>query len=339
MKLGIACVYFYPDDNKWILDLQLEYLAQTLRGYNYTIYAGANRLTPDLRDRLETAAHVKVVPLPWYAGAGSCGHAFHTASYEHAFYLDRLLNTAVDDGCNYVAAIDADSFPIIPDWPHRLLAQMGDSVRLAAVLCAEDKDTHLPHPCGYFMRSSFLVERQPKLLASDDELASAPFREFLEVTGQRADTGIGYGYVLWRNRETWLQLLRSNRVSLHYLMAGIYGGVFFHLGAGSRTPVFVGDYPERWVRAAGLMRNLPLLRRIAPALHDRYVRDNSRIFESISRRLKDDPRRFIEDLAGDNSSSARLPCTIISSPDWTGSNHGTRVGRERSIAVRRRSRR
>ena len=307
MKLGIACVYFYEEQSAWMLDLQLEYLARTLPDYNYTIYAGANRLAPHMRRQLELTPRVRVVALPWYDGVGG---------REHAFYLDRLLESAVLDGCTHVAAIDADSFPIVPDWPRRLLSQMRDTVRIAAVLRLENLDTYLPHPCGYFMNRAFLTEHRPRLLASDEELASEPFRAFLRATGQRVDTGIGYGYALWRSREPWLQLLRSNHLSPHFLMAGIYGGVFFHLGASSRGPSFYADYMTRpSLRIAGRIRNLPLLWRLARSMEWRYVQNNLGIFESISRQLREDPHNFISALAGaptDSLSSSELPCARLS---------------------------
>lgn len=303
IKLGIACVYFYDDQGGWILDLQLEYLARTLQGYEYTIYAGANRLAADLRRKLESTPRVRVVPLPHYDGVGP---------REHAFYLDRLLWAAVEEGCTHVAAVDSDSFPIAPGWPHILLDRMGPAMRLAAVLRSENLDSHLPHPCGYFMRSSFLNDGHPKLLPEKKELASAAFKSFLRQTGQRVDPGIGYGYALWRRDEPWLQLRRSNQVNLHFLMAGIYGGVFFHLGASSRPPVFHADYVSRRpLRVAKRLRHLPLLRRIAKGIEDRYVGANRQLFQTICHRLKTDPHRFILELAGTETRAQAEPAGTV----------------------------
>lgn len=290
IKLGIGCVYFYDDQSGWILDLQLDYLARTLEGYEYTIYAAANRLANDLRQKLESTPRVRIVPLPHFEGPGSA---------EHAFYLDRLLWTAVEEGCTHVAAFDCDSFPIAPGWPHILLDRMGPDIRLAAVLRSENLDSHLPHPCGYFMRSSFLKDRHPKLFPEKKELAGASFKAFLQQTGQRVDTGIGYGYVLWSSGEPWLQLERSNQVNLHFLMAGIYGGVFFHLGASSRRPAFYADYvSKRSLRLATRLRHLPFRKRTAKRIEARYIESNQRIFRTICRALKTDPHRVISELAG-----------------------------------------
>lgn len=279
MKLGICCVYFYGPDSAWLLDLQLRYIRSTLQGYDYTIYAGANRLQPELRRTLEAFPNVKIVELPWFDGVDNS---------EHAFYLDRLLRHATSEGCTHLAALDADSFPVLPDWPRVLLERMGGA-RFAAVLRSENLDTQLPHPCGLFMERSFLLERDPRMLPPGQEIA-----DFLRETGQRADTGIGYGYVLWLHKEPWLPLMRSNRKNLHFLMAGIYGDIFFHLGGASRSsPVFFADYRRSLQRRISTIR---LVWRLGPWLLKRYNARNARILVTIANSLRKEPERFIASL-------------------------------------------
>lgn len=288
IRLGIACVYFYGPDSGWILDLQLRYIAQTLAGYDYKIYGGANRLQPELRRTLESTPNVEIVSLPRFEGEGGS---------EHAFYLDRLLWQAASEGCTHVAALDSDSFPILPDWPDVLMCRMRGGVRLAAVLRSENRDTHLPHPCGYFMERSFLLEHRPSLLPPESETTAATFQQFLKETGQRADTGIGYGYALWKQKEPWLRLTRSNRLNPHFLMAGIYGDVFFHLGASSRQPTFHVDYLTRpSLRLATALRKLPAVWRMASPLEARYIASNARAFRGIVDSLKENPDRFLSSL-------------------------------------------
>lgn len=290
MKLGICCVYFYGPDSGWLLDLQLRYIERTLEGYDYTIYAAANRLRPELRCTLEGAPRVKIVSLPLYDGEGS---------FEHAFYLDRLLRRAADDGCTHLAALDSDSFPVLPDWPNVLLRRM-DHVRLAAVLRSENLDTHLPHPSGLFMDRSFFLEYGPRMFPPKSEIFSdTAFRKFLRETGQRKDTGIGYGYTLWNSSEPWLPLKRSNRRNPHFLMAGIYGDVFFHLGASARRPWFYFDYKTRlsvWLGPA--VGKIPVLWRLGSWLEERYVASNRRTLATIANSLRSDPDRFLSSLQG-----------------------------------------
>jgi hypothetical protein len=298
VKLGVCCVYFYGPDSGWLLDLQLRYIASTLTGYDYTIYAAANRLQPELRHTLEATSRVRVVSLPQYGG-GAGGTRRNEASFEHSFYLDLLLREAADDGCTHLAAVDSDSFPVLPGWPEVLLQRMG-SIRFAGVLRSENLDTYLPHPSGLFMERSFFLEHAPRLFPPKREiLANASFREFLKETGQRTDTGIGYGYALWKSKEPWLPLIRSNRRNLHFLMAGIYGDVFFHLGASSRRPWFYFDYRTRPLfRMRRALKRIPVIWRLRPWLEERYIASNRRILAKIVECLRSDPDRFLSSLQG-----------------------------------------
>jgi hypothetical protein len=298
VKLGVCCVYFYGPDSRWLLDLQLRYLSATLTGYDYTIYAAANRLQPELRGILAATSHVRIVSLPRYEG-NIGGARVIEGSFEHAFYLDLLLREAAGDGCTHLVAVDSDSFPVLPDWPRVLLRRM-NRIRLAAVLRAENLDTYLPHPCGLFMDRSFLLEHAPRLFPPKVEISSnASFQEFLKETGQRTDTGIGYGYALWKSKEPWLPLLRSNRRNPHFLMAGIYGDIFFHLGASSRRPWFYFDYQTRLsLRIKPALSKVPVLWRLGSWLEERYVASNRRTLGKIIGALRLDPDRFLSSLQG-----------------------------------------
>lgn len=288
MKLGICCVYFYGEDSEWLLELQLRYIASTLAGYDYTIYAAANRLRLELRQILERAPHLEIISLPPFEGEGSP---------EHGFYLDLLLRHAADAGCTHLAAVDADSFPVLPNWPMVLLDRM-NGLRLAAVLRSENFDTHLPHPCGLFMQRSFLVDHAPRMLPPKREIfADTFFQEFLAETRQRVDTGIGYGYSLWRSKEPWLPLLRSNRSNPHFLMAGLYGDVFFHLGASSRRPWFYRDERKNLSLQIGrVLGTTPILWRLRGWLDERYIESNRRRLARIAISLRSDPDRYLSRL-------------------------------------------
>ena len=288
MKLGICCVYFYGEDGSWLLPLQLRFIAETLCGYAYTIYAAANRLSPELREILRSTPNVKIVELP---------HIAERANSEHAIYLDKLLKIAHDDGCSHLVALDSDSFPIATEWPSLLLAKMGDRMRFSAALRAENGDTVLPHPCAYFMTRQFYADHRPSLLPAPSVTQSPRFQEFLQRNKQRSDTGIGYGYTLWDSQEQWLPLLRSNRHNPHFLMAGIYGDVFFHLGSSSRRPAFHMDYQTRLsLRLAGRLRSAPLVWRISELITEIYLKKNQKLFQKITIELKDNPYGFLAKL-------------------------------------------
>ena len=287
-NLGICCVYFYGDDGDWLLPLQLNFIAETLPQYTYTIYAAANRLKPDLLKVLAGTPHVKIIDLP---------HCDERANSEHAFYLDKLLQFAYADGCSHLIALDSDSFPVVKDWPNLLLERMQNRLRFAAVLRTENGDTSLPHPCAYFMTRDFYSDHQPSLFATQIVTQTENYREFITSTRQRTDTGIGYGYALWSSREEWLKLRRSNRHDFHFLMAGIYGEIFFHLGSSSRRPGFHMDYQTRLsLKLAGLLHKLPFLWRLSEIITERYLARNQQTYQQITSRLKSDPHQFIEEL-------------------------------------------
>lgn len=283
MRLGICCVYFYGPDSEWLLDLQSRYIRETLEGYDYTVYASANRLQPALRARLEREEHVEIVPLPAFEGAGAA---------EHAFYMDLLLHHCLEAGCTHILTLDCDSFPVLPDWPRILIQQMR-GMRVAAVLRSENRDTHLPHPCGCFMERSFLTDLKPRMRPKEYEMS-----DFLKETGQRSDTGIGFGYSLWKAKESWLKLERTNRVNPRSLMAGIYGGIFFHLGASSRRLTYWIDYQRLpSLRLGALLKSLPLGTRVGKFLDNRYEASNRKAFDRIVGALKLDQRSYMAHLA------------------------------------------
>jgi hypothetical protein len=295
MKVGVACVYLYSEANAWVMRLQLRKIAETLEGHDYTIFAGANRLNTHLRGELAATRNVVITNLPHYSGEGN---------REHAFYLDLLLREAASAGCTHLAALDADSFPLMRDWPRHLLGRLSPGMRFAAVLRSENMDTWLPHPSGYFMTADFFREHRPALLPDAAALESVDYKSFLEATRQRVDTGIGYGYALWKSGEPWLRLTRSNVRDYHFLMAGIYGNVFFHLGASAREPTFYRDY-RRWptLRVAAHLYRLMATRPAALWLEKRYRRFNGKVFADVAHRLETDADEFLKELGGDPAAS------------------------------------
>jgi hypothetical protein len=120
-----------------------------------------------------------------------------------------------------------------------------------------------------------------------------------EATRQRVDTGIGYGYALWKSGEPWLRLTRSNARDYHFLLAGIYGHVFFHLGAAAREPTFYRDYRRcPTLRVAARLYRFAATRPAAAWLEKRYRRINGKILDDVAHRLATDADGFLNELAG-----------------------------------------
>lgn len=225
MKLGILVVYFLADERIPVLDLHLRALESRTTG-DFCIHAVAPRVSGQVRAVL--AAHPKV-RLHDIEPTSSVG------SKEHSYYLDRLCELALADGAQRLCTMDVDAFPVVNGWNERLESSLGGQLPLAAVFRQENDDTALPHPCCCYFTREFHQAFRPTFLPDGDAGQDAAYEQFLRQTGQKADSGIGLGLVLWQHQLPWHKLLRSNKVNDHYLLAGIYGDLVFHLGAMSWT--------------------------------------------------------------------------------------------------------
>lgn len=232
MKIGIACVYYVPDTSFWVLEQQLAHIEATRSTAEIKIYGADVRLSERVRDYLTAKEYVSL-------------HQFkvHTNSqnHEHGESLTRLVALAFEDGCDMVLTLDVDSWPINKDWVDIAVQKLAQTDGILAVQRSENDDHYLPHPCGTFITNAFWQANPFDFYPNDKTLASPPFQDFLHQSRQREDTGIGLAEVLHRHQLNWQKLERSNVRDLHYLMAGLYGDIIFHLGASSRAPEFYRD--------------------------------------------------------------------------------------------------
>ncbi len=289
MKLGIACVYFFRDEDAWLLETQLDFIEECTAGTDFHVYAAGNRLQPELKKQLIDRPFVKFIDLPDYSGDGGP---------EHGHYLGELLKVARADGCTHLCTLDCDSFPIRRGWPTYLAEKMGKH-RVAAVFRAENRDVDLPHPCGTFMLSSVINDREFDFFPTPEQQATAEFQRYVSSTQKRIDTGSGLGFALWQANEAWLKLYRSNQTDLHFMMAGIYDDVFFHLGASSRAPAFHVDYQTKLsLRLLKGLHGMPVLWRLFTRVDDKYLADNERLSNEIRLQLQKDRKGFIARLRG-----------------------------------------
>lgn len=288
MKLGIACVYFFREEDEWIMDLQLDFIKKTTSDTNFTVYAAANRLQPQLKERLASHSFVKIIDLHAFKGHGG---------QEHSHFLSLLTRFAKEDGCSHICTLDCDSFPVRRGWADDIIRKMTPDFRVASVFRAENDDTDLPHPCGTFMEASILDDVTIEFWPSETMQLSPDFKRYIAETNQRIDTGVGLGYALWKAGIPWLRLMRSNSLDMHFIMAGIYDDAFFHLGASSRAPTFNKDYQNRVsLRLFIASKTIPVLWRLGRRIENSYIAENRSLAQEIQSQLQSDPDGFINRL-------------------------------------------
>jgi len=299
MKLGVVAVYMVRPENERLLDLHLD----SLRAHTaapFAIYGCVNRLEPALRGRLAALPEFESVAIPDTA---------LRKSEEHAYYLERLIDAAVGDGATHVAVLHVDSFPVRSGWD----ADLADRLSVSRPFAAAVRDSRLdrkPFTAGMLIASDFVRERRPSFLLDDEERASAAYRAYRRRFRHHPDSGVGYGFLAFRDGLDWVALERTNRGEDHCHFGSVYGDTFFHLGAaawkrkdfpGSRGPTATVDVRARL--APRLSSMIPAgmrvaikraLNRTVPALDlGRKYAANEEAFNAVRDRLFSDPDSYI----------------------------------------------
>lgn len=117
--------------------------------------------------------------------------------------------------------LDSDSFPVRAGWHEILDGQMtGFDKTIAAPIRYENLD-RFPHPCVVYLTKDVLEEAKINF-------------DYATTTNLLGDEINEVGGLMMNMRSDVLPLLRTNRVNLHPVAAGIYHHLFYHHGAGSR---------------------------------------------------------------------------------------------------------
>ena len=134
--------------------------------------------------------------------------------------------------------LDSDSFPVRPGW-HEVLDQqmLRLNKNIAAPIRYENLDM-FPHPCIVYMTK--VGVENPKI--------NFNYKEVKNLMGDMIDE---VGGAMSELSDEVLPLLRTNRVNLHPVAAGIYHHLFYHHAAGSRGFEFrlmkMYDYCGHWI--------------------------------------------------------------------------------------------
>ncbi len=240
MKLGIAVVYLVKDENEKLLDLHLHKIEKHTQ-VPYTIYASTNQLLPKFEEKLKQQKKIQICRCQTFDPSASPDSPFPKHAREHSFYLEQLIQQAIEDNMTHIAILHVDSFPVRSGWAEELAEKLSEPCVLASVKRVENRDYKPCTQCLFFHRD-FYLKHHPTLLLSKTELSSPEYRAYQQQFKHHMDSGVGYGFKVYREGLSWYPLLRSNRGEDHYTLGSIYGNLIFHLGASARDElIFVRD--------------------------------------------------------------------------------------------------
>jgi hypothetical protein len=213
MKLGIVVVYLFDEDLEPLLGVHLGQISKNTL-VPYTIYGSVNRLDPKLRRHLETAPHVMTYELP---------PTELRDGEEHAYYLDQLVQIAVDAGSTHIAVLHMDSFPVRPGWAEEFDALLNDQCAIVTI------SSHAT-ACLFFHRR-FYIQCRPKMRLSVEEQSTPLFQQFLNAHNPTPHSGIGYEFAAIANGLRCHYLHRTAGAMDQFV---IYGDSVYHFSGAVR---------------------------------------------------------------------------------------------------------
>jgi hypothetical protein len=242
MKLGIAVVYLFGEQNERLLDLHLAMIEKHTR-VPYTIYGSVNRLRPQYVQRLERHPEVRIC---------RCPATDLRRGEEHALYLDHLIGMAAQDGATHIVTLHLDSFPIRTGWAGDLASKLSDSCVFATL-------DRINTACLFFHREFFLQYR-PRLRLSVEERVSPQYRQYIQDWDPLEHSGVGYGFKAYSEGLSWHYLKLSGRLINTNVHGLTHGDLMFHLGGAT----VLGESPPP---ALGLMTGRRYSALLDRALH------------------------------------------------------------------------
>ena len=195
----------------WIR-LCLEQLERHAAASPYDVFVWDNSFLPEHREILEASPRVSVFSKP-------------ETDVRHGRALDLLLRE-VPDEIEHVVTLDTDAFPIRDGWLDNLLGRLDERTWIAGVW----RDELAPRVRAY-VHPSCLVARRETLLELDVRFARKGGVHRVDVGQRITEAVVSAGGRISRLR-------RSNARNMHFLMAGLYGDLVYHHGAGSRQAYF-----------------------------------------------------------------------------------------------------
>lgn len=224
----------------WI-EVCLRQIARHSRGWDYEVLVFDNSHFRSHREMLDEFERVRVLPSRLIASIGRFANRIPIRYFDrmlersHPGALDHMVRK-VSAQFDYIVTLDNDSFPVRDDWLDVLVSECERGAAVSGVY--RDEMAPAVHP---FIHVSGLCVGRSDLRALD-----VSFGRNLQFTGEQdvernQDVGQKITYEFIRRGRAIGPLRRSNKVNLHFLVAGIYGDVIYHHGAGGRPTRFRGS--------------------------------------------------------------------------------------------------
>ena len=263
-KLLVGSVFAPDARNETWLRLQFQFLRKTVSDFDHVVYL--NRVEPSLFGESLVLGQVPATE-DW-------------AGDELPKAMDALMEYFISQpGYENYLMIDSDAFPIRDGWIEELYGLMEERTdggfctrEFAAPIRCENLDM-FPHGSAFFAKGDWFRGRAPVRYAWDymprTNIMGSPSKD---VTLKEKDAIFDEN-----GRQIWLPLLRTNTINYHPILGAIYGNVFYHHGAGSRSPLFRAVMQGTYANFAD----------------QQYTeKRNDEMFDA----LKNDPRRYIDAL-------------------------------------------
>jgi hypothetical protein len=213
-----------PRNARWY-DLQLHFLRKSLGdSFDHAVYL--NRVAPDMFTHSEIIGAMSTdLDFDWFE--------LDVAITEVIKYFER------NPDYDYYLILDSDAFPFRPSWLDDIVALMKPvqqyglvQRRIAAPVRTENLDS-FPHGCVLFIDGDYLRSTT----RGEIRLITNKATNFL---GLETEDMMLDGSLLSDEsaNQLWMPLMRTNTWNPHPIISAIYGHMFYHHGAGSRSPIF-----------------------------------------------------------------------------------------------------
>jgi hypothetical protein len=245
-RVAILIVNGYARRGRWVREnlaqaLQYPWIEVCLRqiercsqGWDYDVFVFDNSHLRSHRQIMRRDPRVRVLPAEWVAAVGRTANRIparrvgRLLERSHPTALDYLARQVPSD-FDYIVTLDNDSFPVREDWLEVLISPCESGAAVSGVY--RDEMAPAIHP---FIHVSGFCARRGDLRALNVSFG----RGLRQDVGYNQDVGQKITYEFKRLGRTIAPLRRSNSVSYHFLIGGIYGDVIYHHGAGSRRASF-----------------------------------------------------------------------------------------------------